>query len=246
MTFRFGTRVEEIVVANGKTIGVVAGGKHLPADAVVSNMDVFFTYRQLLPRERQPERILAQQKSTSAMIFYWGVKATFPELDCHNIFFSNHYEAEFAALEAGGMYEDPTVYINKTSHLVPGDAPAGCENWFVMINAPCDKGQDWETFAALTRQRTLAKLQAILGQDIATLIEEERVLTPADIQSLTGSHLGALYGTSSNSKMAAFMRHPNFSRRIKGLYFTGGSVHPGGGIPLCLLSARIAAQEVAN
>ena len=125
------------------------------------------------------------------------------------------------------------------------DAPAGKENWFVMINAPCDKGQDWDQLAAQTRQRTLDKISRMLGVAIESLIEEEFVLRPPEIQTRTGSHLGSLYGTSSNSKMAAFMRHPNFSHKISGLHFVGGSVHPGGGIPLCLLSAKITADLIS-
>lgn len=238
--FHFNTRVDEILVDAGRATGVRIGTDHILADRVVSNMDVFFTYRQLLAGQRQPERILGQQKSTSAMIFYWGIRDAFPELDCHNILFSSDYRTEFATMERGQMSDDPTVYINKTSHLVPGDAPDGCENWFVMINAPYDQGQDWDALSTATRQRAIAKISRILGRDIAPLIAEERVLTPASIQQLTGSHLGALYGTSSNSPMAAFMRHPNFSHRIADLHFVGGSVHPGGGIPLCLLSAKIA------
>ncbi|WP_367388510.1 1-hydroxycarotenoid 3,4-desaturase CrtD [Lewinella sp. LCG006] len=244
--FHFNTKVDEILVDNGAATGVRSGDKEQPFDQVVSNMDVFFTYRELLPQQRQPERILAQQKSTSALIFYWGIKKTFPELNCHNILFSEDYPAEFAAMERGEMYEDPTVYINKTSHLVPGDAPEGCENWFVMINAPCDAGQDWELLQQQTRQRTIAKINNILGEDIEPLIEEEWIMTPPVIQTKTGSHLGSLYGTSSNSKMAAFMRHPNFSHRISNLFFVGGSVHPGGGIPLCLLSAKIMSEMVMD
>lgn len=66
------------------------------------------------------------------------------------------------------------------------------------------------------------------------------------IETKTGSYSGSLYGTSSNSRMAAFLRHPNFSRNLKGLYFVGGSVHPGGGIPLCLRSAKIAADLIRS
>jgi phytoene desaturase len=244
--FHFNTKVDEILVSNGAASGVRTGNETHTFGQVVSNMDVFFTYRKLLPQQRQPERILAQQKSTSALIFYWGIKKTFPELNCHNILFSEDYPAEFAAMERGEMSDDPTVYINKTSHLVPCDAPEGCENWFVMINAPCDAGQDWELLQQQTRERTIAKINNILGEDIEPLIEEEWVMTPPVIQTKTGSHLGSLYGTSSNSKMAAFMRHPNFSHRISNLFFVGGSVHPGGGIPLCLLSAKIMSEMVEH
>jgi phytoene dehydrogenase-like protein len=82
----------------------------------------------------------------------------------------------------------------------------------------------------------------MMGEDISSSIESEIVLDPAGIEANTLSHMGSLYGTSSNSPWAAFLRHPNFTGHIKGLYFTGGSVHPGGGIPLCLKSAGIVAD----
>ena len=244
--FHFNTKVDEILVERQQVVGLRCGEQRLNYDQVVSNMDIFFTYDQLLPQQPQPKRILAQEKSTSALIFYWGIQRKFPELNCHNILFSEDYPAEFAALERGEMFHDPTVYINKTSHLVREDAPSGKENWFVMINAPCDRGQDCDTLAQQTRERTLRKIQKILQVDVAALIEEEFVLRPPEIQTRTGSHLGSLYGTSSNNRMAAFMRHPNFSRRITNLHFVGGSVHPGGGIPLCLLSAKITADLISK
>ena len=158
----------------------------------------------------------------------------------HNIFFSADYKKEFEALfKEQTVAEDPTIYINITSKDVPTDAPKGCENWFVMINTPADHGQDWDTLVAQLRERVLKKLSKQLNTAIEPLIACEEVLTPPLIQQKTHSHLGALYGASSNNSMAAFLRHPNFSKRIKNLYFCGGSVHPGGGIPLCLLSAKI-------
>ena len=108
-----------------------------------------------------------------------------------------------------------------------------------MINTPHQNGQDWETLIKAARQQIVNKINRILHVDIEALIEQESMLDPRTIESRTSSHLGALYGSSSNNKMAAFMRHPNFSNKIKNLYFCGGSVHPGGGIPLCLLSAKI-------
>jgi phytoene dehydrogenase-like protein len=126
---------------------------------------------------------------------------------------------------------------------VKGDAPEGCENWFVMVNVPYNSGQDWERLRSMIRKNILKKLNSLLGEDLETLIEEEDYLDPIRIEQRTSSFGGALYGASSNDRMAAFFRHPNFSK-ITGLYFVGGSVHPGGGIPLCLLSAKIATEFV--
>ncbi|MEM6769580.1 MAG: FAD-dependent oxidoreductase, partial [Bacteroidota bacterium] len=257
--YHFNQRVEEIVRHNEVVTGVKVGGEVHTADNVVCNMDVWLAYDKLLPGAKRPERTLRQQKSTSAVIFYWGLKRSFDELGVHNIFFSEDYAREFALLEVGELGDDVTVYVNVSSKLVPDDAPAGCENWFVMVNAPADAGQDWDEIVGRLRERVLAILQEHLlapaapapaelveVPKLADLIEEERIVTPPEIERLTGSHQGALYGTSSNNPMAAFLRHPNFSRRIEGLYFLGGSVHPGGGVPLCLLSAKITAELVGE
>jgi len=239
INFHFDTPVQEIVVENGQAQALMVKDEKHSFDRIISNMDAFFTYQKLLPKARHPHRILRQEKSTSAIIFYWGIQQQFPELDLHNILFSEDYRAEFDHLAKGKVYHDPTIYINITQKYCPEDAPPGGENWFVMVNAPYDSGQDWETIIQKTRIQTLEKISRILGQDIAPLIACEETLQPLSIQSKTASHLGALYGTSSNNRMSAFLRHPNFSSRIKNLYFCGGSVHPGGGIPLCLLSAKI-------
>jgi phytoene desaturase len=242
--YYFNTPVTRIAHAGGRVTGLVTQQDTYTFDRVVSNMDVYYTYHRLLPDLPRPERILRQPKSTSALIFYWGIRRTFPELDLHNIFFSEDYATEFAALEKGQVSADPTIYVNITSKYTPADAPEGCENWFVMINVPPNAGQDWPVLIDVIRQQTIDKLSRHFGLDFAALIACESVLDPRSIESKTSSHQGALYGYSSNNQMAAFLRHANFSRRLDGLYFCGGSVHPGGGIPLCLLSAKIVAEEL--
>ena len=241
--FHLSSSVDKIVVENKKAVGVKVKEAEHRADIVVSNMDVVPTYRKLLPNQKQPNKILGQERSSSAVIFYWGLGKSFPQLDLHNIFFSDDYMAEFDAIfNTKTLFEDPTVYVNITSKDVPADAPEGKENWFVMINAPHNTGQNWEQLVKDLRAWVIKKLNRILDTDIAPLIEEEWIMTPDIIEVRTQSYLGALYGASSNNKMAAFLRHPNFSRNLSNLYFCGGSVHPGGGIPLCLLSAKIVAD----
>jgi phytoene dehydrogenase-like protein len=208
-------------------------------------MDVVNTYKKLLPKASQPKKILNQPKSSSALIFYWGIQKRFPQLDMHNIFFSQDYAQEFTHIfRQKNIYQDPTVYINITSKHKPDDAPEGCENWFVMINVPNNSGQDWDELITQGRKNILAKLSRILQTDIEPLIACESILDPRTIESRTSSSQGALYGNSSNNRYAAFLRHANFSSQIQNLYFCGGSVHPGGGIPLCLLSAKIATDMV--
>ena len=238
--FSFETVVKEIKVELGVISGIKTKSGSFSSDYVISNMDVFHTYKKLLPNEILPINRLKQERSSSAVIFYWGIKQSFPDLDLHNIFFSKNYKKEFQAIfKDKTVSEDPTIYINITSKEVVGDAPKGCENWFIMINTPADHGQDWTQIVNRLRSHIITNISKRLNVDLKNLIVCEEVLTPPDIESKTQSYMGALYGASSNDTMAAFLRHPNFSNRIKNLYFCGGSVHPGGGIPLCLLSAKI-------
>jgi phytoene desaturase len=245
--FHFSQKIEQILVEKNKAVGVKTAISQHFADFIVSNMDIYSTYKKLLPSQSHPERTLSQERSSSAVIFYWGIRGTFTQLDLHNIFFSNDYKQEFAHLfEHKTLFNDPTVYINITSKETPSDAPPGCENWFVMINAPGDYGQNWEELVAQARQNIISKVNRLLGIDLATLIMAEDVLTPPLIEKRTSSYRGALYGAASNSKLAAFLRHPNFSNKIKQLYFCGGSVHPGGGIPLCMHSAKITSKLIIS
>ncbi len=238
--YQFNSPVEEILVEHGKAVGLITTGREVRGDVVVNNMDMVNAYKTILRKQKQPKLLLSQPKSSSALIFYWGVKAHFPELDLHNILFSEDYRSEFEHIfKKGSIYTDPTVYINITSVYKEDDAPAGCMNWFTMINVPNNQGQDWDQLIAEARKNVIAKVNRILKTDLEPLIEVEEILEPRTIESRTSSAQGALYGNSSNNKFAAFLRHANYSSEIQNLYFCGGSVHPGGGIPLSLLSAKI-------
>jgi phytoene dehydrogenase-like protein len=208
---------------------------------------VYPTYRKLLPSLPAPEKTLHQERSSSALIFYWGINRSFPELELHNILFSADYRQEFDGLfRTFRVTDDPTVYINITSKYEPGDAPEGGENWFVMINVPANRGQDWDDIIVQSRKAVISKINRLLHTSIEPHIVCERILDPRSIELRTGSYQGSLYGTSSNNRFAAFLRHPNFSHRIKNLFFCGGSAHPGGGIPLCLQSGRITADLIVK
>lgn len=247
VTYHFKQKVEKILVENGVAKGIKVYGEKYYADLVVNNMDMVNAYKTILKDQKQPKLLLNQPKSSSALIFYWGMKRHFPELDLHNIFFTDNYPLEFEHIfKRGTIYEDPTIYLNITSTHKADDAPAGCMNWFTMINVPNNQGQDWEKLIAEAKRNIIHKLNRILKTDVESLIEVEEILDPRTIESKTSSAQGALYGNSSNNKFAAFLRHANYSSSVKNLYFCGGSVHPGGGIPLCLLSAKIMSEMIED
>ena len=243
--FHYNTYVEKILHEGNIATGILANGDEINGDFVVSNMDVFSTYSAVLQEVKKPERALHQERSSSALIFYWGIRKSFPELDLHNILFSDDYKEEFDHIfEKKSLFDDPTIYINISAKVEKEDAPIDSENWFVMINTPGDVGQDWDHLIAQSRKQIIDKINRVLGIDLASLIVCEEVLSPPKIASKTKSHQGSLYGSASNNRYAAFLRHANFSSQIENLYFCGGSVHPGGGIPLCLNSAKIVSNFI--
>ncbi len=246
--FFFNAPVQKIIISNKKAKGIIINNEPVFSDVVISNADVYFTYRDLLNDEEVAKKMLQLERSSSALIFYWGINREFPQLDLHNIFFSNNYEAEFKSIfNDKKSFSDPTIYINITSKMEPGvPAPTGKENWFVMVNVPSAESISDQAIINQYKKNILSKLSRILQTSIELLIESETILYPKLIETQTSSYMGALYGTSSNSIQAAFLRHPNFSKRIQRLYFAGGSVHPGGGIPLCLKSAKIISDLIAH
>lgn len=244
---RTGCGVAEILLEakwqSGKVAGVkLASGEIIPARQVISNLDVTATYRQLLPglTARPP-----QEPSCSGFILLLGVNKQHPHLAHHNIFFSRDYPAEFEAIFRQGVPpDDPTIYVAITSKSDPEHAPPGSENWFVLVNAPPIGPQfDWEREKERYRDHVLAKL-AEQGVDVRPHLVSEHILTPVDLERMTGAWRGALYGASSNSRWAAFLRPHNRATDVTGLYFAGGTTHPGGGVPMVTLSGKVAAGLV--
>jgi phytoene desaturase len=240
--FIYNSEVSSIEFQKNRISKVISTTGVFETDILINNVDVKMAYQTFLKNIKAPTFVLNQERSSSGIIFYWGINKEFPTLDLHNIFFSTNYEEEFETLfKKKVLYSDPTVYINITSKKNKNDAPAGCENWFVMINVPSIEKQELDLNQA--RKNIIEKLNRILNCNIENHIIEESFLTPTIIEQKTASFGGALYGSSSNSRNAAFFRHSNHSK-VKNLFFVGGSVHPGGGIPLCLNSAKIATELI--
>lgn len=217
------------------------------ADYVLCNADVVEAHRTLLTDfPQRTRRLTVLEPSISGMVFLWGINRSFPMLSHHNIFFSEHYQQEFHQIfDELRTPDDPTVYISIASKSDPHLAPNGCENWFVLLNMPYMNGQDWSAEIPRMKQKILQKLKAH-GIDVEEHIVCEETMSPETLYNLYGSNKGSIYGISSNTQWSAFLRPANRSRDVEGLYFCGGSSHPGGGVPLVLLSGMMSAQLIAE
>lgn len=241
---RTGLPVARIVSAGGRVSGVLdQNGEMHRADAVICDADALYAQASLLGEAGRGRRGAAEP-SMAGFVMLLGVRRRFPELAQHTILFSADYREEFDAIVRRGIPpEDPTVYLSLSCLQDEQHAPAGGSNLFVLVNAPALGGAfDWGEQAARYREKVLGKIrsQGIMIRDEE--IDVEKIVTPEEFAGMYNAHRGSIYGTSSNGRMAAFVRPPNRSRMIRNLYFAGGSAHPGGGIPLVLLSGKLAAR----
>jgi phytoene desaturase len=240
----------------GVTVDAVArdcGGFRLSADrddlgrfdAVVCNRDAVAAGADLLPEGYRRKPHPRRDPSTSGFVMLLGVRGITGSLGHHNILFSDDYPREFADLFDRRIPPgQPTVYIAISARTDPDRAPAGDENWFVLVNAPADHpGFDWAREGEAYAERVLDRIEAFGLRGLRDRIACRSLFTPADFERRDLSWRGALYGYASHGPLSAFHRPPVAVPGLPGFTFAGGATHPGGGIPLVLRSARIASER---
>ncbi|MDQ1611356.1 MAG: diapolycopene oxygenase [Pyrinomonadaceae bacterium] len=248
VTLMTNARVARIEREGRRVTGVaLADGTRLAADAVVMNGDASLAGAMLgligLKGDAQP----AHARSLSGLVFLVGVKRTLPQLAHHAVYFSQDYRREFAQLfDERKFPDDPTVYVSAPSRSDRALVPAGAgETLFIMANAPANDGDEWtEAKIEEARARVFARLRQGGFPDIESEIAVADVWTPGRIGARYAMPGGAIYGTHSHGWRRAFLRPPNKDARYAGLYYVGGSTHPGGGTPTVLLSAKITCELI--
>lgn len=230
-----------------------ANGKTGTFDVVVCNQDVLSAYPRFLDEREierfQRDRLDKLDPAISGFILYLGVMREYPELSHHNIFFSDDYPGEFHQIfDERQPPGEPTIYVAIHSKDDPDRAPAGCENWFVLVNAPAlaaDSSLNWPTFAQSYGDNIIRRLEDRFGlSGLSDAIRVRRHFTPADFQTRYLARAGSLYGFASHGVQAAFQRPRLQPRGWKDFYFVGGSTHPGGGLPLVCLSGQMVADKI--
>jgi len=246
-----GQSVARIAVRDRRARGIyTAEGEFIEGDAVICNADALYAYGNLFgdapPRRAARYRQLGL--SMAGFVLLLGIRRQFPQLAHHNIFFSGDYQEEFASIVGRGIpSDDPTVYVSISSKTDRNLAPEGGSNLFVLVNVPPLDAQGGWGGELPSYRRTVLRALARHGLDIQDDdIVVERAVTPKEFAHRYNAFRGSIYGPSSNSRMAAFLRPPNRARDVSNLFFVGGSSHPGGGVPLVLLSGKIVAELVGE
>ncbi len=241
---RTGVEVEAVRAGAESVRGVrLTGGEAVDADVVVANVDATHLYADLLPDDGALRRVRRAPVSSSGFALLVAVEGHTEGLAHHNVAFSADPAEEFAAIfDRRQAPTDPTVYLCVSSVSDWAQAPEGCENWFLLVNVPPASAVAWNAEADRYRDHLLAVV-AGRGWDLSGRIRSVEAITPIDIAERYRSWQGAIYGTSSNGRRAAFLRPANRGPR-RGLYLVGGSIHPGGGLPLVAMSGAIVAAMV--
>ena len=241
------SQVVHIIERSGKIEGVqLSGGRTLTADIVVMNGDAS-AVPQLLGRSGSSP-MPQKDRSLSGLVFLVGLTKKLPELHHHNVYFSSDYKQEFSQLFDGQRFpDDPTVYVNIPSRTDPTVAPPNGETLFIMANAPAVEGAQWDGTA--TEQSWTNVYDRLLSSGfprLEGLIAFREAWTPARFAERYAMPGGAIYGMASHGWKSAFFRPANRDRSLRGLYYVGGSSHPGGGTPMVLLSAKITSRMIAG
>ncbi|HEY7074737.1 MAG TPA: phytoene desaturase family protein [Solirubrobacteraceae bacterium] len=225
------SRVERILVRDGRARGVATAGGTVAADAVVAALDEAIVRRDLLGATARP-----RERSLSGLSVLLGLRGRTAGAAHHQIRFPADYDAELDDLFVHRRrVRDPTIYVSVPGVTDPSDWTPDGEAWFVLANAPAvGASGDWE-------RATDALLDALGVRD---RILELIVRTPADLERETGALDGAIYGAAPHGRLSSLRRSGHRIRGLDGLWLTGGTVHPGGGLPLVALGARTVARQI--
>ncbi|MGV3720008.1 MAG: phytoene desaturase family protein [Actinomycetota bacterium] len=248
---RRGKRVEQILLKGDRVTGVrLQSGEELPADRVVSNCDIIRTYSELIQHPAAAQTLRRDRKrlqpACSGVVLYLGCNRTWEQLLHHDFYFSDDPEAEFHDIyDRGVPASDMSIYLAAPSITDPSAAPPGHTALYALVHTPFRSDAfDWTDGARGYRDQIIRRLEERGLTGLRDSIEVERMLTPVEIEQLYLSWRGSIYGLLTQKGLTAAFKPGNRCRHFEGLYFAGGSVNPGAGVPMVLMGGQVAADCV--
>ncbi|MGE5263983.1 MAG: phytoene desaturase family protein [Acidobacteriota bacterium] len=247
--FLYDTPVQRIEVEGKRATGVtLKDGSRMTADVIIANADLPYVYRELLPDRAEAERLERLKYTCSALMFYWGVDRVYPQLGTHNVFLSGDYKDSFDRIfQDHSLPDEPSFYVHAPTRVDPTAAPAGQDTLFVLVpvgHLDASVPQDWEALRSRARTSVLQRLAKMGIRDLEQHLKFEVSYTPRDWLTLYNVAKGSAFSLSHNFMQVGYLRPQNRHRRYQNLYFVGGSTHPGTGLPMVLISARLTTERI--
>jgi phytoene desaturase len=246
-TQRYGTEVTEIRVENGRASGVTLDtGETIPADLVVSNADVGWTYRHLIePQHRTTwtdRKVERMDYSMSLFVWYFGTDRTYEDVEHHTIVLGPRYKGLLDDIfEEKRLADDMSLYLHRPTKNDPSMAPTvEHDAFYVLSPVPhLDSGTDWRAQAEPYRQAVEQRLAETELPGLGDHLVTSRMLTPQEFLDDYKSLKGAAFSVEPKLTQSAWFRPHNESEDVDHLYFAGAGTHPGAGLPGVLSSARV-------
>jgi phytoene desaturase len=243
---RYGTAVRRVLVEHGRAVGVeTEDGERIPADVVVLNPDLPVAYRELLPPEATPRRVRRLRYSPSCFLLLAGSTESYGRIAHHNIHFGRSWRGVFDELiDKQQLMSDPSVLVTNPSRSDPTLAPAGREIYYVLFPTPnLSAGIDWDVVGPRYRDEVVARLEGLGYVGFGDGIEVEDVTTPAD-WARRGMEQGAPFAAAHTFMQTGPFRPANLAPSVEGVVFAGSGTQPGVGVPMVLISGRLAAERI--
>ncbi|MBL8049680.1 MAG: phytoene desaturase [Anaerolineales bacterium] len=248
--FIYNAPVKKINVGKSKVESVeTADGKKLTADIIVGNADLPYIYKELLPDAKEAKKLDEKLYTCSTIMFYWGVDKQYPQIAHHNVFLGGDYKTSFDDIfEKHTLPESPSFYVHAPARTDEAAAPKGQDTLYVLVpvgHLDARSQQDWDAIVNRARETVFARLAKEFGiTDLKEHIKFEVVYQPKTWKERFNLEKGAAFGLSHNFWQVGYLRPQNRHKKYKNLYFTGASTHPGTGLPIVLLSARLTTERI--
>lgn len=253
----FNAEVREIMVdpAKRRVTGIrMADGTVHQADHVVSNADVAYTYRYMIPEQHRRKftnrKIERMKYSMSLFVLYFGTKNRYRDsgLAHHNIILGERYKSLLDDIfNKQIVAEDFSLYLHMPSITDPSVAPEGCETFYVLSPVPhLGSGTDWRAAAKPYRDAIMRFLEENYLPDLQANIVAEHMIDPLHFRDTLNSYLGSAFSVQPILTQSAWFRPHNRSEEFENLYFVGAGTHPGAGLPGVLSSAIIAENLISE
>jgi phytoene desaturase len=242
--------VKEIRVKSNKVTGVITeDGREFTADIFIGNADLPYIHKQLLPDTVEAKKLDEKLYTCSTIMFYWGVDKQYPEIAHHNVFLGGDYKASFDQIfNDHSLPDEPSFYVHAPTRTDPAAAPEGQDTLYVLVpvgHLDAASEQDWDERIHRARQTVFERLSKEMGiTDLESHIKFEIVYQPKTWKERFNLEKGAAFGLSHNFWQVGYLRPQNRHKKYKNLYFAGASTHPGTGLPIVLLSARLTTERI--
>jgi phytoene desaturase len=251
--FRYNAPVSKIDVDGSKVSGVtLADGEYMKADLVIANADLPYVYSKLLPDNITSKKLEKRKYTSSALMFYWGIKGDLSQqLLHHNVFLADHrYKESFTNIFHDlTLPEEPSFYVCAPTRTDPSFAPPDGDGLLVLVpvgHIDDKHPQEWDSIKQHAREFVLSKLAELGIENLSSRIVFEETIGPLDYLDSMNLMKGSAFGLSHNFTQVGYLRPHNRHSRYKNLYFVGASTHPGTGVPIVLISARLVMERILS